>query len=205
MAKRQSKAGKKNYFVHPKALVDKGARIGKNTRVWAFAHVMAGASVGAECNVGETVFVESGAVIGDHVTIKNGVQVWEGVIVEDGVFLGPNCTLTNHHDPRAFWKRPKKDWLLNTYLKEGCSIGANATVICGNTVGRYALVGAGAVVTKNVADHAIVLGNPARFYAWACRCGEKLDFSKSSATCGRCSAKYIKSADAASIKKVAAK
>ena len=205
MAATKSKGGKKHYYAHPKALVDKGADIGKDTRVWAFAHVMAGASVGVACNVGETVFVEAGAVIGDRVTIKNGVQIWDGVIVEDGVFLGPNCTLTNHRDPRAFLKLPKQEWLYKTVLQEGCSIGANATIVCGNTVGRYAFVAAGSVVTKNVADHAIVMGNPARFYAWACRCGEKLKFSKTAAKCSRCGDKYTKSAGAASIKRVAAK
>ena len=117
------------FFVHPKALVDQGAQIGEGTRVWAFAHVLKGAVIGSHCNIGDYAFVESGAKLGDHVTVKNAVQVWEGVTAENGVFLGPNCTLTNDKSPRSFIKKSKDQWLKPTLFKEGATIGANATVL----------------------------------------------------------------------------
>jgi UDP-2-acetamido-3-amino-2,3-dideoxy-glucuronate N-acetyltransferase len=182
----------KAFFVHPLGIVDKGALVGKGTRVWAFAHVSKGARVGVDCNIGETAYIENGAILGDRVTVKNGVYVWEGVVAEDGVFLGPNCTLTNHIDPRSFIKRPSEEWLKKTHLKRGCTIGAGAVIVCGHTVGRYAFVAAGAVVTKDIIDHALVLGNPARFHAWVCRCAEKLRFKGTKARCSRCGDRYVK-------------
>lgn len=183
------------YFVHPSALVDAGARIGRDSRIWAFAHVMAGAVMGEKCSVGEHVFVESGAKLGNNVTIKNCVQVWEGIIAEDGVFLGPNAVLTNDLYPRSFPKRPKNEWLKSTLLREGCTIGANATVICGNTVGRYAFVAAGAVVTNDVQDFCLVVGVPARFSSWICRCGERLTMKLKRAQCRKCGDRYEVTSD----------
>ncbi|MBI3558532.1 MAG: N-acetyltransferase [Deltaproteobacteria bacterium] len=190
-----------DYSAHPKALVDEGAVIGAHTRVWAFAHIMPGARIGQHCNICDYAFVESGAKLGNNVTVKNGVQIWNGVETEDGVFLGPNCVFTNDLVPRttAVVKREEKDWLAKTLLKKGASVGANATIICGNTVGQYALVGAGAVVTKDVPDHALVMGNPARFHTWVCRCGAKLKFKGKNAKCGECGDKYTKTGSPAKV------
>ena len=182
----------KKYFSHEKALVDNGAKIGEGSRVWAFAHVLSGAEIGAHCNIGDYSMVESGAKLGNHVTVKNGVQVWEGVVAEDGVFMGPHCVFTNDMFPRSFRKRPKEEWLVQTHLKEGASIGANATIVCGHSVGRFAFVVAGSVVTKDVPDYAMVMGVPAKFYAWICACGEKLNFKSKKTKCKACSAKYEK-------------
>jgi acetyltransferase-like isoleucine patch superfamily enzyme len=169
-------------FVHPNALCESES-VGARTRVWAFAHVMKGAWVGSDCNICDHAFVESGAKIGNHVTVKNAVLVWDKVTVEDDVFLGPNMVFTNDLNPRvAFKKSP--DAFLPTLVRRGASIGANATIVCGVTVGSQAFVGAGAVVTKNVLDHALVVGNPARRTGWVCACGGKLNASLVCA-CGR--------------------
>ncbi len=160
-------------FVHEKGICESD-RVGKGTRVWAFAHVMKGAVVGEECNIGETSFVESGAVIGNHCTIKNGVAVWDKVVLEDYVFVGPNAVLTNDLLPRCKYKKGP-DAFLPTLIKEGASIGANATLVCGVTIGRNAMVGAGAVVTRDVPDHALVIGNPARQRGWVCECGRRVE------------------------------
>ncbi|MEE8142309.1 MAG: acyltransferase [Planctomycetota bacterium] len=176
---------------HPQALVEEGARIGEGTRVWAFAHVMSGAEVGRHCNLGNHSFIESGARLGDHVTVKNGVQVWEGVVAEDRVFLGPSCVLTNDLRPRSGSTRTKEEWLTPILLKEGCSIGASATILCGNSVGRYALVGAGALVTRSVPDFALVRGAPARVHGWVCRCASPLEFVSSQASCSSCGYAYL--------------
>jgi len=161
-----------SFFVHPSALCET-EDIGERTRVWAFAHVMKGARLGADCNIGDHAFVESGVVIGDRVTVKNGVAIWDGVTVEDDVFLGPNCVLTNDLMPRS---RVFHDENVRTLIRRGASIGANATIIAGNTLGEYCLVGAGAVVTRDVPAFAIVVGNPARRIGWAGIKGDRLDF-----------------------------
>jgi acetyltransferase-like isoleucine patch superfamily enzyme len=161
--------------IHPKALVDEGASIGAETRVWAFVHVLPGARVGAACNLCDGVYVEGKVTIGDRVTVKNGVALYDLVTVEDDVFIGPNAVFTNDLIPRAIPHRSTPDLFLATHLRRGATIGANATVICGHEVGQHALVGAGAVVTRDVPAHAIVLGNPARFAGWVCACGKRLD------------------------------
>jgi UDP-2-acetamido-3-amino-2,3-dideoxy-glucuronate N-acetyltransferase len=161
-----------SFFVHPQAIVD-STDIGEGTRVWAFSHILKGARLGRNCNVGEGCFVEAGVTIGDDVVIKIGVCLWQGVGIGHRVFLGPNCVFTNDIVPRSkLFREP-----VATTVLEGASIGANATVICGITIGRYALVGAGAVVTRSVPDHALVLGNPARSHGYVCRCGNKLRFT----------------------------
>lgn len=181
-------------FIHPTAIVDREASIGIGSRIWAYAHVMKEAKIGEDCNIGNYSFIESGVVLGDKCTVKNGVQVWEGVIAEDGVFMGPNCVFTNDLFPRSFLKRPKSSWLQKTFLRQGASIGANATIVCGVTIGRFAFIAAGAVVTKDVPDYALVLGSPARFHAWICQCSKKLDFNAhhSFATCADCNTHFEK-------------
>jgi UDP-2-acetamido-3-amino-2,3-dideoxy-glucuronate N-acetyltransferase len=159
-------------FVHPSALCESDD-VGPRTRIWAFAHVLAGARVGADCNVGDHAFVEGGAVVGDAVTIKNGVLLWSGVTVEDEVFLGPGAVFTNDASPRAAFPKGPAGWRA-TLVRHGATVGANATVLSGLTVGRFAMVGAGAVVTADVPDHALVVGNPARQAGWACVCGRAL-------------------------------
>lgn len=170
-------------FVHPQGLAESKA-IGRGSRVWAFAHVMDGAIVGENCNVGECSFIESGAVLGDKVTIKNGVQVWDGVTCEDYVFVGPNATFTNDLTPRVEFPKTGADWV-KTLVRRGASIGANATILCGTTIGPYAMVGAGCMVLRDVASHALVAGNPARRIGWACRCGETFKYGMKCEACGR--------------------
>jgi UDP-2-acetamido-3-amino-2,3-dideoxy-glucuronate N-acetyltransferase len=184
-----------DYFAHPKALIEDGARIGAKTRVWAFAHVLRNAEIGESCNICDHVFIEGGARLGNHVTVKSCVSLWEGVTAEDGVFIGPSCVFTNDLFPRSFLKRSKKDWLVPTLLKQGCTLGANATIVCGHNIGRFAFVAAGAVVTKEVADYAMVAGNPATFQSWICRCATKLRFNRRTATCSSCGDVYVKNAN----------
>lgn len=148
-----------DYFVHEKGIVEPGAKIGKGTRVWAFAHVLAGAVIGEDCNICDHVFIENDVVIGNRVTIKSGVQVWDGITLEDDVFVGPNATFTNDHFPRSK-QRPER--FARTMVQRGASIGANGTILPGITIGINAMVGAGAVVTRDVPPNAIVVGNPAR-------------------------------------------
>jgi len=174
-------------FKHPLSLVESD-EIGPGTRIWAWAHVMKGARLGADCNVGEHCFIEKGAVLGDRVTVKNGVAVWEGVTAEADVFLGPNAALTNDPRPRS---RVYHERVAPTLLKQGASIGANATLLCGITVGRYAMVGAGAVVVRDVPDHGLALGNPARIAGHVCRCGTRLETKPGSEMgCPACGARY---------------
>lgn len=162
----------KDFFVHPNALVESES-IGAKTRIWAFAHVLKGAVIGEDCNLCDYVFVENEVKIGSRVTIKNGISIWDGLEIEDDVFLGPNAAFTNDMFPRS--KRHSGNYL-KTLLKRGASVGANATILCGITLGKYCLVGAGSVVTKNIPDFALVTGNPARFRYWISKTGEKLMF-----------------------------
>ncbi|MBN4050320.1 N-acetyltransferase [Desulfobulbus sp. AH-315-M07] len=179
------------FFAHPKALVEEGATIGPNTRIWAFAHVMAGAEIGESCNIGNYAFIESGVRLADNCTVKNGVQVYEGVVAEDGVFIGPNCIFTNDRYPRSFLKRPKEEWLEKTLLREGCTVGAGVTILCGNTLGKYAFIAAAALVTRDVPDYALVIGAPGRVVGWVCRCGRRIHFEDGKAQCEHCSKRYV--------------
>jgi acetyltransferase-like isoleucine patch superfamily enzyme len=160
------------YFVHDRALCE-SQEIGDRTRIWAFAHVLKDVRIGADCNIGDHAFIESGVTIGDRVTIKNGVAVWNGVTVEDDVLLGPNCVLTNDLIPRS---RVFHDENVPTYIRRGASVGANATIVCGHTLGEYCVIGAGAVVTRDVRSYALMIGNPARQIGWVGRKGERLNF-----------------------------
>ena len=164
-----------SYFVHPQALVETNS-IGEGTRIWAFAHVMRDARIGSNCNVCDHAFVESNVVIGDGVTIKNGVAIWDGVTLADHVFVGPNVVFTNDLNPRAEVKKSRAQFV-KTDVQEGATIGANATIVCGVTIGRYAFVGAGTVVIRDVASYALVVGNPARQIGFMCECGERLPSS----------------------------
>lgn len=169
-------------FIHPQALVE-SASIGQGTRIWAFAHVMSGAVVGRDCNICDHSFIESTVRIGDAVTLKNGVALWDLVTIEDRVFIGPYAVFTNDRRPRAE-VRKGHERLAATLVKEGATVGANATIVAGVTIGRYAMVGAGAVVLRDVPEQALVVGNPGRVAGYVCICGEALsaDFR---CVCGR--------------------
>lgn len=185
----------KKFFSHKKAIVD-SPHVGRGTRIWAFSHVMDGVELGSDCNIGEQVFIESGAVVGDRVTVKNGVKIWDGVVVESDVFIGPDAVFTNDKYPRsprspaAGDRYATKGWRVKTVIKEGASIGANATILCGLTIGRFATVGAGAVVTESVPDFALVGGNPAKYLGAVCRCGRPLGRS-GTRKCLNCGRKYL--------------
>ena len=170
-------------FVHPDGRCESD-RVGAGTRVWAFAHVLPGAVIGVDCNVCDNTYVETGAVVGNGVTIKNGVQIWDGVTLEDDVFVGPNATFTNDIRPRAFIKKDPSQFL-PTVVRRGATIGANATVLCGITLGEYCLVAAGAVVTNDVPAHALVTGSPARRVSWVCTCGASLSEALVCSDCGQ--------------------
>ena len=184
-----------DYRAHPKAIVESDA-VGSGTRVWAFAHVMDGAVIGAECNIGEHVFVESGAVLGDRVTVKNCVQVWEGVTLEEDVFVGPCAVFTNDRYPRSprsdavGTRYGTKEWLEPITVRKGATVGANATVVSGVKIGRYAMVAAGSVVTKDVPDHALVMGVPAQAAGHVCRCGQRLEPAFDGYDCTACGLRF---------------
>lgn len=160
-----------DFYCHPAAIVDQGAAIGARTRIWAFAHVLGAATVGEDCNICDHTFIEGDVRVGNRVTIKSGVFLWDGMTVEDDVFMGPNVCFTNDKNPRS---RKYPSEFPKMLLKEGCSLGGNATILPGLTIGRWAMVGAGAVVTRDVPDFGLVIGNPARLVGWVCRCGNKL-------------------------------
>ena len=160
------------YFVHPSAFVDEGASVGKGTKIWHFSHVLAGARIGEACSFGQNCSVAGGTEVGNNVKVQNNVSIYEGTVIEDDVFLGPSCVLTNVTNPRS--QVVRRSLYERTLLRRGCSIGANATVVCGVTVGRYAFVAAGAVIAKDVPDYALVVGVPARFKGWVSRHGHRL-------------------------------
>lgn len=180
---------KRNYFVHHSSLVEYPATIGKETKIWDYSHVMKGAKIGKNCVVGQNCFIASKAVVGDNVKIQNNVSVYEAVTLEDNVFCAPSVVFTNVLNPRSFIKRKTEEYK-KTLIKEGATLGANATIVCGNTIGKYAFVGAGSVVTKDVPDYALVCGNPARVKGWVCICGIKMNVTRNKATCGCCQIKY---------------
>lgn len=163
-----------NYYVHPTAIIDEGCHIGDGSKIWHFSHVMGGSEIGNDCSLGQNVFVASGVKLGNNVKVQNNVSVFEGVVCEDDVFLGPSCVFTNIINPRSGVSR--KGQYTKTVIAKGATIGANATIVCGNNIGRYAFIGAGAVVTKDVPDYALVVGNPAKHIGWMSTYGHKLQF-----------------------------
>ena len=174
-------------YIHPNAIVDT-REIGEDSRIWAFVHVLKGAKIGKNANICDLCFIENEVEIGNDVTIKCGVYVWDGITIRDNVFVGPGVAFTNDLLPRSKNKEYKKE---NTLLKDGCSIGANATILAGITIGSYAMVGAGSVITKDVADFELVYGNPAVHKGYVCKCGEKLMFEENQSIC-KCGLKYKK-------------
>ena len=179
------------YFAHESCYVDEGCEIGDDTKLWHFTHVMTGARIGRSCNIGQNVVISPGVVIGDNVRIQNNVSVYTGVILEDDVFCGPSMVFTNVINPRSHVSR--KDQYRQTLARRGASLGANSTILCGHTIGRYAMVGAGAVVTRDVPDYGLVVGNPGRLTGWVCACGVKLaagSLPPLRVTCRACGVEY---------------
>lgn len=167
-----------DYYINPYAVVDENVEIGEGTKVWHFTHIQSGARIGKFCVLGQNVNVGNNVIIGNYVKIQNNVSVYEGVELEDYVFCGPSMVFTNIIDPRSKYPQVGSQFYLKTLVKEGASLGANSTIICGHTIGRYAFVGAGAVVTKDVPDYALVVGNPARIVGWVSEAGKKLVFDE---------------------------
>ena len=179
----------KSYFAHETAVIDEGCRIGEGTKVWHFSHVMTGAVIGKKCNLGQNVVVSPEVILGNNVKVQNNVSIYTGVICEDDVFLGPSMVFTNIVNPRSAVMR--RDQYLETRVGKGASIGANATIICGNPIGAYSFIGAGAVVTREVLPYALVIGNPSRQVGWMSAYGHRLEFGESGiAVCPESREKY---------------
>ncbi len=179
------------FYIDPHAVVDDNVEIGEGTKIWHFTHVQSGAKLGKKCILGQNVNIGNNVTIGNYVKIQNNVSVYEGVILEDYVFCGPSMVFTNILDPRSKYPQVGAKYYIKTLVKEGASLGANSTIVCGHTIGRFAFVGAGAVVTKDIPDFALVVGNPARIVGWMSEGGEKLEFDKDGfALCSRTNKKY---------------
>jgi UDP-2-acetamido-3-amino-2,3-dideoxy-glucuronate N-acetyltransferase len=179
----------KDYFAHESSYIDEGCTIGKDTKVWHFSHIMSGCTIGERCNIGQNVVISPGVVLGNNVKVQNNVSIYTGVICEDDVFLGPSMVFTNVINPRSAVVR--KDQYMKTIVGKGASIGANATIVCGHNIGKYAFVGAGAVVTNNVLDYALVIGNPAKQSGWMSEYGHKIKFdNKGFAICPESKEEY---------------
>jgi UDP-2-acetamido-3-amino-2,3-dideoxy-glucuronate N-acetyltransferase len=184
-------------FIHESSCVDVGATVGEGTKIWHFCHIMPGAKIGKNCNIGQNAFIAADVVIGNNVKIQNNVSVYTGVILEDDVFLGPSMVFTNVINPRSHVER--KSEFQTTLVKRGATIGANATILCGISLGLYSFVGAGSVVTREVPDYALVYGNPARIKGWMCQCGVRLNFGpnpvEQTTTCKNCGFTYVRKLD----------
>lgn len=179
----------KKYYVHPSAIIDDGAIIGKDTKIWHFCHVMSGSKIGNKCSIGQNVFVANDVILGNNVKVQNNVSIYTGVVCEDDVFLGPSMVFTNITNPRSAIVR--KGQYEKTIVRKGASIGANATIVCGHTIGQYAFISAGAVVTKNVPDYALMIGVPARQQGWMSQHGHRLIFDENNiAICPESKLKY---------------
>lgn len=189
-----------SYFAHESSYIDEGCEIGEGTKIWHFSHIMKGCKIGKNCNIGQNVVISPEVVLGDGCKVQNNVSIYTGVACEDGVFLGPSCVFTNVINPRAFIER--KNEYRKTTLKKGASVGANATIVCGHDVGYYAFVGAGAVVTKDVPDYAIVYGCPAEIKGWVCQCGDQIHFADLKAFCSNCGKRYQMNESEQTIKEI---
>ena len=183
------------YFVHESSFIDEGVEIGEGTKIWHFSHVLKNSKIGKKCNIGQNVVIGPNVTIGNNVKIQNNVSVYDGVTLEDDVFCGPSMVFTNILTPRSHW--PRKDEYIKTLVRKGASLGANSTILCGNTIGQYAFVGAGALVNKDIPAYALVYGVPAHIQGWMCFCGVKLSLSNSpdseeKAECSICGKRYEK-------------
>ncbi len=180
-------------FVHESSYIDDDVQIGNGTKIWHFCHVIKGSRIGENCKIAQNVVIGPSVKMGNFCKVQNNVSIYGGVELEDYVFCGPSMTFTNVHNPRCKYPQDTPDKYLRTLVKEGASIGANATIVCGITIGKNAFIGAGAVVTKDVPDHALVYGNPARIHGWVCECGHKLTFDKNGrSTCtAKCKKSYV--------------
>lgn len=181
----------KNYFVHESSIVDDDVEIGEGTKVWFFCHLQRGARIGKHCSLGQNVNVSNNVKIGDGCKIQNNVSLYEGMELENDVFCGPSCVFTNDLTPRAKYPKGASHYV-RTLIREGATIGANATIVCGHTIGKWAMIGAGAVVASDVPDYALMLGVPARIKGWACECGDLLHFTNDVCECPGCGRKYKK-------------
>ncbi len=173
------------YFVHESSYIDDNVEINENTKIWHFSHIQSGASIGRNCSIGQNVNIGNNVIIGNYVKIQNNVSVYEGVEIEDYVFCGPSIVFTNILNPRSEFPQRGKKYYKNTLIKKSASIGANATIICGIIIGSYSFVGAGAVVTKDIPDHALVVGNPARIIGWVDKQGNNIKFKNNISVCGK--------------------
>lgn len=176
----------KKYYVNESSYIDENVKIGEGTKIWHFCHIQSGSKIGKNCILGQNVNISNNVKIGNNVKIQNNVSIYEGLTIEDNVFCGPSCVFTNDLTPRAKYPKGHKNYK-KTVLRKGCTIGANSTIVCGHIIGKSAMVGAGSVVTKDVKDYELVIGNPAKHYKWVCECGEILD---DSLNCKKCKKQY---------------
>jgi UDP-2-acetamido-3-amino-2,3-dideoxy-glucuronate N-acetyltransferase len=190
---RLRKSGKQEYFLHESSYVDEGCDIGAGTQIWHFSHILRGSKIGKNCKIGQNVLIGPEVTVGDKCKVQNNVSIYKGVTLEDGVFCGPSCVFTNVYNPRAFVER--KHEFMETTVKKGATIGANATIVCGVTIGKYSLVGAGAVVKSDVANYAVVAGVPAKQIGWACKCGVLLKSDDNYLICNSCGNEYRSESD----------
>jgi UDP-2-acetamido-3-amino-2,3-dideoxy-glucuronate N-acetyltransferase len=191
------KMTEKKCFVHKSSYIDEDVEIGEGSKIWHFSHVQSGARIGKLCSIGQNVNIGNNVLVGNNVKIQNNVSIYEGIILEDFVFCGPSMVFTNILNPRSEFPQRGSKYYHKTLVQRGASLGANSTIVCGNTIGKYAFVGAGAVVTKDIPDYALVVGNPAHLAGWMCACGHKLDFktdgaNSSECSCQKCGRKYEK-------------